>query len=98
MHELEALIYFQRAMRGNHNRLAVLQPRCLQRDVSKQIELLGRGKASIARAAQATVAAATDRPAAKLGMNLQSSTLKNSETGEAFHVDQAAQWYQTPLG
>jgi alkanesulfonate monooxygenase SsuD/methylene tetrahydromethanopterin reductase-like flavin-dependent oxidoreductase (luciferase family) len=29
--------------------------------------------------------------AAKLGMNLQSSTLKNNETGEAFHVQQAAQ-------
>jgi alkanesulfonate monooxygenase SsuD/methylene tetrahydromethanopterin reductase-like flavin-dependent oxidoreductase (luciferase family) len=29
--------------------------------------------------------------AAKLGMNLQSSTLKNDETGEAFHVQQAAQ-------
>jgi alkanesulfonate monooxygenase SsuD/methylene tetrahydromethanopterin reductase-like flavin-dependent oxidoreductase (luciferase family) len=29
--------------------------------------------------------------AAKLGMNLQSSTLKNDETDEAFHVQQAAQ-------
>jgi len=29
--------------------------------------------------------------AAKLGMNLQSSTLKEDETGEAFHVQQAAQ-------
>ena len=29
--------------------------------------------------------------AAKLGMNLQSSTLKNDETGEPFHVQQAAQ-------
>jgi alkanesulfonate monooxygenase SsuD/methylene tetrahydromethanopterin reductase-like flavin-dependent oxidoreductase (luciferase family) len=29
--------------------------------------------------------------AAKLGMNLQSSTLKFDETGEAFHVQQAAQ-------
>jgi alkanesulfonate monooxygenase SsuD/methylene tetrahydromethanopterin reductase-like flavin-dependent oxidoreductase (luciferase family) len=29
--------------------------------------------------------------AAKLGMNLQSSTLKNEETGQAFHVQQAAQ-------
>ncbi|WP_017523798.1 LLM class flavin-dependent oxidoreductase [Pusillimonas noertemannii] len=29
--------------------------------------------------------------AAKLGMNLQSSTLKDDETGEAFHVQQAAQ-------
>src|SRR6201996_7273020 len=29
--------------------------------------------------------------AAKLSMNLQSSTLKNDETGEAFHVQQAAQ-------
>jgi alkanesulfonate monooxygenase SsuD/methylene tetrahydromethanopterin reductase-like flavin-dependent oxidoreductase (luciferase family) len=29
--------------------------------------------------------------AAKVGMNLQSSTLKNDETGEAFHVQQAAQ-------
>jgi alkanesulfonate monooxygenase SsuD/methylene tetrahydromethanopterin reductase-like flavin-dependent oxidoreductase (luciferase family) len=29
--------------------------------------------------------------AAKLGMNLQSSTLKSDETGEAFHVQQAAQ-------
>jgi alkanesulfonate monooxygenase SsuD/methylene tetrahydromethanopterin reductase-like flavin-dependent oxidoreductase (luciferase family) len=29
--------------------------------------------------------------AAKFGMNLQSSTLKNDETGEAFHVQQAAQ-------
>ena len=29
--------------------------------------------------------------AAKLGVNLQSSTLKNDETGEAFHVQQAAQ-------
>src|ERR1700675_4769405 len=29
--------------------------------------------------------------AAKLAMNLQSSTLKNDETGEAFHVQQAAQ-------
>jgi alkanesulfonate monooxygenase SsuD/methylene tetrahydromethanopterin reductase-like flavin-dependent oxidoreductase (luciferase family) len=29
--------------------------------------------------------------AAKHGMNLQSSTLKNDETGEAFHVQQAAQ-------
>jgi alkanesulfonate monooxygenase SsuD/methylene tetrahydromethanopterin reductase-like flavin-dependent oxidoreductase (luciferase family) len=29
--------------------------------------------------------------AAKLGMNLQSSTLKSDETGEAFHMQQAAQ-------
>jgi alkanesulfonate monooxygenase SsuD/methylene tetrahydromethanopterin reductase-like flavin-dependent oxidoreductase (luciferase family) len=29
--------------------------------------------------------------AAKLGMNLQSSTLKNNETGEPFHIQQAAQ-------
>jgi alkanesulfonate monooxygenase SsuD/methylene tetrahydromethanopterin reductase-like flavin-dependent oxidoreductase (luciferase family) len=29
--------------------------------------------------------------AAKLGMNLQSSTLKSDETGEAFHLQQAAQ-------
>jgi alkanesulfonate monooxygenase SsuD/methylene tetrahydromethanopterin reductase-like flavin-dependent oxidoreductase (luciferase family) len=29
--------------------------------------------------------------AAKMGMNLQSSTLKNDETGEAFHIQQAAQ-------
>jgi alkanesulfonate monooxygenase SsuD/methylene tetrahydromethanopterin reductase-like flavin-dependent oxidoreductase (luciferase family) len=29
--------------------------------------------------------------AAKLGMNLQSSTLKNDETGEPFHVQQASQ-------
>src|SRR6202166_3138068 len=29
--------------------------------------------------------------AAKLGMNLQSSTLKNDETGEVFHLQQAAQ-------
>ena len=29
--------------------------------------------------------------AAKIGMNLQSSTLKNDETGEPFHVQQAAQ-------
>lgn len=29
--------------------------------------------------------------AAKLGMNLQSSTFKNDETGEPFHVQQAAQ-------
>ena len=29
--------------------------------------------------------------AAKLGMSLQSSTLKNNETGEPFHVQQAAQ-------
>jgi alkanesulfonate monooxygenase SsuD/methylene tetrahydromethanopterin reductase-like flavin-dependent oxidoreductase (luciferase family) len=29
--------------------------------------------------------------AAKLGMHLQSSTLKNDETGEAFHIQQAAQ-------
>jgi alkanesulfonate monooxygenase SsuD/methylene tetrahydromethanopterin reductase-like flavin-dependent oxidoreductase (luciferase family) len=29
--------------------------------------------------------------AAQLGMNLQSSTLKNDETGEAFHVQQATQ-------
>jgi len=29
--------------------------------------------------------------AAKLGMNMQSSTLKNDETGEPFHVQQAAQ-------
>jgi alkanesulfonate monooxygenase SsuD/methylene tetrahydromethanopterin reductase-like flavin-dependent oxidoreductase (luciferase family) len=29
--------------------------------------------------------------AAKMGMNLQSSTLKNNETGEPFHVQQAAQ-------
>jgi len=34
---------------------------------------------------------ATAAWAAKLGMNLQSSTLKNDETGEAFHVQQAAQ-------
>src|SRR5215470_2107920 len=34
---------------------------------------------------------ATAEWAAKLGMNLQSSTLKNDETGEAFHVQQAAQ-------
>src|SRR5450631_2630600 len=29
--------------------------------------------------------------AAKVGMNLQSSTLKNNETGEPFHIQQAAQ-------
>ncbi|MGV8577541.1 hypothetical protein ACV355_31910, partial [Pseudomonas aeruginosa] len=29
--------------------------------------------------------------AAKLGMNLQSSTLKNDETGEPFHIQQAKQ-------
>ena len=29
--------------------------------------------------------------AAKMGMNLQSSTLKNDETGEPFHIQQAAQ-------
>jgi alkanesulfonate monooxygenase SsuD/methylene tetrahydromethanopterin reductase-like flavin-dependent oxidoreductase (luciferase family) len=29
--------------------------------------------------------------AAKLGMNLQSSTLKNDETGKPFHIQQAAQ-------
>ncbi|KIT90218.1 alkane 1-monooxygenase, partial [Staphylococcus aureus] len=29
--------------------------------------------------------------AAKLGMNLQSSTLKNDESGEPFHIQQAAQ-------
>ncbi len=29
--------------------------------------------------------------AVKLGMNLQSSTLKNNETGEPFHIQQAAQ-------
>src|SRR5881409_557458 len=29
--------------------------------------------------------------AAKLGLNLQSSTLKNDETGEPFHIQQAAQ-------
>jgi alkanesulfonate monooxygenase SsuD/methylene tetrahydromethanopterin reductase-like flavin-dependent oxidoreductase (luciferase family) len=29
--------------------------------------------------------------AAKIGMNLQSSTLKSDETGEPFHVQQAAQ-------
>jgi len=29
--------------------------------------------------------------AAKIGMNLQSSTLKNNETGEPFHIQQAAQ-------
>src|ERR1700754_2284370 len=34
---------------------------------------------------------ATAVGAAKLGMNLQSSTLKNDETGELFHVQQAAQ-------
>ncbi|MCL6708317.1 LLM class flavin-dependent oxidoreductase [Pseudomonas sp. R2.Fl] len=34
---------------------------------------------------------ATARWAAKLGMNLQSSTLKDDETGEAFHVQQAKQ-------
>ncbi|HWA81470.1 MAG TPA: LLM class flavin-dependent oxidoreductase [Acetobacteraceae bacterium] len=34
---------------------------------------------------------ATATWAAKLGMNLQSSTLKNDETGEPFHVQQAAQ-------
>ena len=34
---------------------------------------------------------ATAQWAARLGMNLQSSTLKNDETGEAFHVQQAAQ-------
>jgi len=34
---------------------------------------------------------ATAAWAAKLGMNLQSSTLKFDETGEAFHVQQAAQ-------
>jgi alkanesulfonate monooxygenase SsuD/methylene tetrahydromethanopterin reductase-like flavin-dependent oxidoreductase (luciferase family) len=34
---------------------------------------------------------ATAMWAAKLGMNLQSSTLKDDETGEAFHVQQAAQ-------
>ncbi|CAM5187330.1 hypothetical protein CDEF62S_04733 [Castellaniella defragrans] len=34
---------------------------------------------------------ATAAWAARLGMNLQSSTLKEDETGEAFHVQQAAQ-------
>lgn len=34
---------------------------------------------------------ATARWAAQLGMNLQSSTLKDDETGEPFHVQQAAQ-------
>src|SRR5690606_13079376 len=34
---------------------------------------------------------ATAQWAAKLGMHLQSSTLKNDETGEPFHVQQAAQ-------
>jgi len=34
---------------------------------------------------------ATAEWAAKLGMNLQSSTLKNDETGEPFHVQQASQ-------
>jgi alkanesulfonate monooxygenase SsuD/methylene tetrahydromethanopterin reductase-like flavin-dependent oxidoreductase (luciferase family) len=34
---------------------------------------------------------ATAAWAAKLGLNLQSSTLKNDETGEPFHVQQAAQ-------
>jgi len=34
---------------------------------------------------------ATSKWAAKLGMNLQSSTLKDDETGEPFHVQQAAQ-------
>ena len=34
---------------------------------------------------------ATAVRAAKLGMNLQSSTLKDDETGEAFHIQQAAQ-------
>jgi len=34
---------------------------------------------------------ATAAWAGKLGMNLQSSTLKDDETGEAFHVQQAAQ-------
>lgn len=34
---------------------------------------------------------ATARWAAKLGMNLQSSTLKDDETGEPFHIQQAAQ-------
>ena len=34
---------------------------------------------------------ATAAWAAKLGMNLQSSTLKKDETGEAFHLQQAAQ-------
>jgi alkanesulfonate monooxygenase SsuD/methylene tetrahydromethanopterin reductase-like flavin-dependent oxidoreductase (luciferase family) len=34
---------------------------------------------------------ATAEWAARLGMNLQSSTLKNDETGEPFHVQQAAQ-------
>jgi alkanesulfonate monooxygenase SsuD/methylene tetrahydromethanopterin reductase-like flavin-dependent oxidoreductase (luciferase family) len=34
---------------------------------------------------------ATAAWAARLGMNLQSSTLKNDETGEPFHVQQAAQ-------
>lgn len=34
---------------------------------------------------------ATAQWAAELGMNLQSSTLKNDETGEPFHIQQAAQ-------
>lgn len=34
---------------------------------------------------------ATAEWAAKLGMNLQSSTLKNDETGEPFHIQQAKQ-------
>src|SRR5262249_41229264 len=34
---------------------------------------------------------ATAEWAAKLGLNLQSSTLKKDETGEAFHLQQAAQ-------
>ena len=34
---------------------------------------------------------ATAEWAARLGMNLQSSTLKDDETGEAFHIQQAAQ-------
>src|SRR5690349_8769906 len=34
---------------------------------------------------------ATAKWAAEMGMNLQSSTLKNDETGEPFHIQQAAQ-------
>ena len=34
--------------------------------------------------------------AAKLGVNLQSSTLKNDESGEPFHVQQAAQNSRVP--
>src|SRR5579872_6260211 len=52
----------------------------------------GRGRGFLLRDdGEGSASNATAAWAAKLGMNLQNSTLKFDETGEPFHVQQAAQ-------